>query len=434
MLKTNRRPFLFLLNLVAICSIVVIVCGCGRKKESGVVITFVHEDSVALNPIYTSAIKQFEEKHPNIKVKDITVGGLYYPKIQTMIAGGSSPDIMWMGRGFGEFAYRGVFLNLEPLIAKDKTFNLSLYYPQAIDLYKYKGSLCGFPLGLDISILVYNKNLFDEAEISYPTETWTYSDLLKAAKKLTRDINGDGKTDQWGVVMEAETRPNLGAFGGALLNKENTRCLLDTPESIRALQFLVDLMRKHKVHPVVVERTVGGVFPANSFMMGKVGMYYSSSWMINDYRKQIKDFKWDVALFPKEKEREHWVSSQGFAIYKGTRYPEESFLLLKHLVGRDFQKTVSRFTVPSLKEVSKEILNEQKDIPPANIGLLLKAIEYAEPDPRIPFVTEIISKKMEEEDLAFLGKKTPQQAYKSAAEKINLLLNRIPEMEKGGGR
>jgi multiple sugar transport system substrate-binding protein len=55
-------------------------------------------------------------------------------------------------------------------------------------------------------VLLYNKDLFDKAGIPYPNNNWKWEDLRNAAKKLTKNNNGDGKTYQWGKALKQLSR------------------------------------------------------------------------------------------------------------------------------------------------------------------------------------------------------------------------------------
>ena len=57
-------------------------------------------------------------------------------------------------------------------------------------MYNFNGAQCGIAMDYDTIGLWYNKTLFDEAKISYPTDDWTWADLTNAAKAITALGNG----------------------------------------------------------------------------------------------------------------------------------------------------------------------------------------------------------------------------------------------------
>lgn len=393
---------------------------CMNKKygENIIILTITHgtvkEEMIALD----EASKIFEKRYPNIRVKRIAIEGPYYPKIETMIAGDTAPDVMWMGQGFGEFASRNIFMNLEPLIGKDENFVLDDYYSQALNMYRYQEILYGLPYGIDLSCLFYNKHLFDEAGLSYPDETWVLENMVETAKKLTKYTSS--QIDYYGLYLP---EPYLGAFGAALLNEYNTRCLLYQPEAISALRFWLDLSKKYKVSPARLYGEFQGMGVGDAFKMGKIAMIGNYTWSFSDYKETIRDFEWDIALFPKGRMREHWSSSGGFAIFRETKHPKEAWLLLKYLASREFQIHMTNLTLPSLKMVSEEAARNHSG-PPQHYTILLEAVKYMKPNPRIPNITEIVQKKKEAEEYALVEQKTAEEAYKWATNEINKILEK----------
>lgn len=58
------------------------------------------------------------------------------------------------------------------------------------DIYSYNGKNYAVPKDIDLVGLWYNETLFDKAGVKYPDGTWTWDDLLNAAKKLTNAGEG----------------------------------------------------------------------------------------------------------------------------------------------------------------------------------------------------------------------------------------------------
>lgn len=129
-------------------------------------------------------IDGFMKKHPNIKVTTETAPyGQFFQKLDTRIAAGNAPDL-WLSDGVlvAKYAERGAIKDLTEWI--DKDLNKEDYY--GLDFNKdAEGRYWAVPQGIQIGVLFYNKDLFDQAGVSYPTEDWTYDDLKKAAAKLT---------------------------------------------------------------------------------------------------------------------------------------------------------------------------------------------------------------------------------------------------------
>lgn len=213
-------------------------------------------------------LAEFEKAHPGIHVEFIHAAN-YNDKLKTMMAAGTSPDVMYIDVGsYAAYAEQGVLLDLEPFL---NDIDLSDFFPLLVEAFRYKGKLYGLPKDCSTYMLYYNQDLFDAAGLAYPDSTWTWEDVRRAALLLTRDFEGDGRIDQFGFYSW-EVIPGwlnyIWQNGGWVLSPDDKRCLIDRPEAIEALEFLADLKFKDQVIPSGI--TAGGQNPAQLFLTGRL--------------------------------------------------------------------------------------------------------------------------------------------------------------------
>jgi len=72
------------------------------------------------------------------------------------------------------------------------------FSPQQLKTATVDGKLIALPWFGDVRPLIYRKDLLQAAGVPEPTGSWTWDEFLTYAKKLTRDLNGDGIIDQYG--------------------------------------------------------------------------------------------------------------------------------------------------------------------------------------------------------------------------------------------
>lgn len=356
-------------------------------------------------------LKSFEEKFPNIKVKILHVPQSYDDKLKTLFAAKTPPDVMYMGlERFPSYVWRGVFLNLQPFVERDnKEFKQEDFYPNLMELFKYKGNLYGIPKDFTTLALYYNKTLFDKAGVKVPNENWTWKDFLDAAHKLTREK--DGKTE-YGYVLETwltQWFPWVWQNNGEIIDKTNSKWLLGDNRYIdknaEAVQFFADLIWKEGVAPKPT--ITGDLGFADMFKTGRVGMCTYGRWMCMDF-KNIKGFEWDVAVMPKGLKRASGLFVVCYAIAAQTKHPEASWQLVKFLTGTEGQIAVaeSGHAIPSRKSIAttKHFL-EAKVIPQKiNARAFLDQVEYSRPVPTNPHWVEIDERLNREMELVFLNK------------------------------
>jgi len=311
---------------------------------------------------YEAAMKDviatWNEGHPEITVEGQFFPEDYWTKLQTQVAGGTPPDLGIADYGrLLTYAKSGVLLPLDDYIAVDD-FGIDKMLPGAVAQYRWQegdfdtggegGKMYGLPSDAQSQIIAYNKNMFDAAGVAYPTDEWTWDDLVAAGQAIT-------KADQniWGVQMISPwilTKGNF-LFGadGANHSADFQKSMLDTPESIEAFKWNWDLVYTHQIAPAP-----GAQSATNPFMSGQVAMVVDGVWWISDFAT-IEDFAWDIALFPKHPKtgkRTTSVESDGWWIFQQATNPDMAWSLMKSLVDEAGQKRFSElnYIVPSCYE------------------------------------------------------------------------------------
>ena len=417
------------MRLFLIIACILIIQGCSKQKDNQadkVTIRLGYAGGLLSMNIMERVIDGFEKSNPSIKVKLEFMEGNYYDKLQVQMAGNTAPDIMWVQDiRLPAFVSRGVFMNLSELIRNDGEFNLDDYYPQTLEIYKYQDGLYAIPQNCAPLMFQYNMDMFDAAGIKYPDSNWSWPDFLEIAKRLTGDINGDGRIDQYGFTgggsihaMDMLIRQN----GGQLLDIEKRTSMMTTPEAIEAVQFYIDMVRGYRITPRQEETRDNPSW--EMYYRGSIGMtQFICPWAPEAIKYQ--KFRWDVVPVPKGKNRKTVFFSDGFAIYKGTEYPKEAWQFLKYLAGEPGQAIYCREhkIFPTLKSVAVSGVFLDRSVPPAKKEILLEAMDYAEFLPILPEFIEIdLSIISKEIDLAFLGNQSAGEACKKIKEGIDKLL------------
>ena len=280
----------------------------------------------------------------------------YWTKVQTQVASGTPPDagIADYGR-LVSYAKNGTLLSVDEYVKAAK-YPVDKMFPGASAQYRWakgefdsgnpSGEYYGLPSDAQSQIFVYNKKMFDEAGVAYPTDNWTWDDMLAAAKKITKpDLN------KWGMAPIPNYILMKGNFvfaaGGAIHLPDFTKSMLADPATIEAYKWNWDLIFTHKVSP-----PPGSMTSTNPFMTGQVAMYIEGVWWIPDFVNGIKDFEWDVALFPKHPKtgkRTTTVESDGWWLYKGTKQADLGWDLIQYLSSPEGQAKFSKlnYIIPS---------------------------------------------------------------------------------------
>jgi len=203
----------------------------------------------------------------------------YYTKVQTALAGGTSADLIWLSQEWiAGMAAEGALLDITDYLMNDDpavhpAADLNDYFPDIIKTAMYQGRYYGLPWIAQPVVLYYNRALFDEAGLDYPTMDWAWEDFEQAAAALTKDLDGDGENDQWGFTMTGWPPPQMFVWqaGGEVISADLTECPIDAPEAIQGFDFYANMIYDD-VHtpPEAVIQEQGF---AEMFKAGKVAMF-----------------------------------------------------------------------------------------------------------------------------------------------------------------
>jgi len=377
----------------------------------------------------------YQKTTPSAQVEWINIqgGGPYgRDKLQTMIAGGDAPDVMMLNTGqFEGLGSRGALLALDSFVDAEK-FDLGIYWPQAVSGCKYKGKLYGLPRDISNVILYYNKDLFDKAGVKYPTADWTWNDMLAACKTLTRDNNGDGKTDQWGFAFNNIVWVWAGFVwgnGGDVLDADRTKCLLEDPKTLEALDFYFGLITKQQVAPPP------GALPqapgSSAQMLGQsTAMGLFGPWFRPSLVGMEKPFKWDVSYPPKAPKtgnRGSVVYTDHWGLYATSKVAKDAWDFIKFLTSKDGQtlwvKLIGARSISPVKAVAQT--PEWLGYGGSSGQIILDCLSFSQAPP-VNFGNANEAETIWNEEFGFVvaGQKTVQQAAADACKRLGPVLGK----------
>ena len=345
-----------LMFVLVIVSLMLAACGSKPAETGPVEITFTMWGAPEELAVWQAVVDDFHKTNPNITVKvDVSDWDSYWTKLNTLIAGGTPPDVFAMDAPlFLDWQSRGALLNLQPYIDANPGF-LDGFYPQTLAAYKTADGYFGLPRDFQTIVLFYNKNMFDAAGVAYPTADWAYDDLLAAAKQLTLDTNNDGKIEQYGFWsdtwdMELLWSEAIWAYGGDIINADHTRTLIGEGGARDGWKY-IDSLYKEGVMPTP---TASGEFGGDLFQSGMAAMTTIGHWAVPGYVQAGVNF--NVAQMPSgPASRATSVNSAGFVVAKDSKNPDASFEFIKFALSEAGQKRLAElgFAIPVLKSVAE---------------------------------------------------------------------------------
>lgn len=282
--------------------------------------------------IYTEfAVPQFEAANPHIDVEFVRIED-YWNMLLVQHAGGKAPDVQRnIDMRFGPMLLRGALRPITEFI-NDPVNGVDLddFHSVGIQGVTYGGEIWGLPQDICArSLVYYNMDLFDQAGLDYPDETWTLDDLVEAAKVLT--VGKRPRVQQYGVGWIPSFATSLVfGFGGKYWSEDGTKNVINSPESIRALEFLQSLIYEHGVAPSYGENPYGEL--RELFVGGRLAMYVGAAFNIPDVIRDAEDLRFGVAPMPIAPQgRTTMVHQCIWTMSSQTKHPEEAWELIKFL-------------------------------------------------------------------------------------------------------
>ena len=259
---------------------------CAAAADDGVVLKVVAWD-VNTTTYYAAQKEAFEASHPGITIEYVDVASQDYgTKTSTMLAGDDTSDIFmikevtdilnWNKAGYAE--------PLNAYIDRDG-YDLSGFVGMESG-YAFDGVQAGLPFRSDFWVLFYNKTLFDNAGVAYPTNDMTWEEYKDLAIKMTDASKG---------IYGCHYHTWLSAVvNWAVCDGVNT--LVDGEYSDLAYFYNLyfDLAEAGACMPYP-ETQAAGLHYSGAFGNGNIAMLPMGYWYVSSLISNIKNGTYDVS-------------------------------------------------------------------------------------------------------------------------------------------
>ncbi len=365
-------------------------------------------------------VAAFEAENPDVKV-DVEHGTFddYHTVLQTQIAGGDAPDAFELNfENFVAFATKGALADLGPLAAADPGFDAGAYYQPAYEAFSLDGTQYGLPESYSTVLLFYNKDLFDQAGLDYPTDDWKWADERAAAETIA--AIGD---DVWGFFAGVHYWEfyKTAVQNGCSVFGDDGSVTINEPGCVAALQFMIDYVNDG-VQPTAAE--MGGLSDGDMFSRGELGMITSGIWMFSSFETDA-DFDWDVVVEPGNTQGGSHFFANGVAVSADSEKKEAAYRWARFYTSSSEAAEIrvgASWELPTLTDAS--VYEAYFAIePPANREAVIASLENV-------VVPPVVVRQAEMQDIvngllerAQSGEITAQEALDQAKVEIEALLD-----------
>jgi len=205
----------------------------------------------------------YRARHPGLQVTERNVSGTqsdYQRRLAAALASEPPPDAFLLeDADVPQFSGPGgaAALDLAPYLPRVGV-DLARYDQTVLAIFRRGDAVYALPRGYTPLVVVYNRDLLARSGIAPPVDDWTWDDFLRIATRLTRDSDGDGQIDVWGVAFDRRPAfwlPWIWSGGGDVLCADGRRAsgCLDAPATITALRWYAGWLTREHVAPRAYE-------------------------------------------------------------------------------------------------------------------------------------------------------------------------------------
>ena len=289
---------------------------------------------------FDKIVSLVKEKVPQLTVASEVYGAgtdAVFQQLQVLWAAGTAPDVTQIApTNIPLFVQKSNGLaQIDDLVKRDK-HDVADFWPQAMPLSKWKQKLYTLPLGGGPNPLFFNPKHFREANMDSPLTLdtkgdWTWDRFADVTQRLAvREGDAYKRAGNLVDLNIIRISPWIWSAGGDYFNGDQTKCTINQPAALEAIQYLYDLSTSRRVGPMAGQPAPGiQWFPAQTVSTQLQPMTSMAAW-----RQQDPTFEFDVVMNPKGKAGQFGLlNNWSVGIVASTKFTDASWEFLKHATG-----------------------------------------------------------------------------------------------------
>lgn len=319
--------------------------------ETRIPVYYWHMWSGQWQPTMEHVVADFNASQTKYRVIPLSVPyGSADSKFLMSVAGGDPPDVMtqWT-QAISTWSQDGV---LQPLDSRmtpaEKQFFLTRTYPVIHQNGWYKGHLYGLVINVDVYACYYRPDQFRAAGLDPDHFPKTLEALTAGSRKLDQ-VDGAGRFTRLGFLPQTFTN-YAPAFGGGFYDSATGNVLLDTPQNLRAMSYLVNT--SHALGEDRVRRFNSGLKSQNGaswpFIDGSFSVALDGEWRVLQLAKFAPGLDYRIAPLPPPAGGKPLASfsTTGFlTIPAGAKHAEGAWEFMKFWSGLDHPEQAAKYNV-----------------------------------------------------------------------------------------
>lgn len=376
---SGMQKQLSILFLSLIC-VAVLLPGCGEPDDR-VRISIWHQKNDIEREFFNRAVKEYNAAHPD-RVLEVLYKETEELRNLFIVAsaGGQGPDLV-----YGPADNLSIFALTNTIQPIDNALDdayLSQFGTDGVLSWEGERLMIADQVGNHLT-LVYNREFIPEP----PTD---FDELIEVLTDLTVDEDGDGKIDRYGLTWNYTEpfffMPFLTGYGGWMMDDEGNPTL-NTPETISAIQFILDLRDKYKVIPRESDYNIAETL----FKERRAAAIINGPWAWGGYAEAGIDY--GLARIPRISKTGQWsaplVASKGYSLNANVEEEKLPYIreVLEYLTNARIQTQMAQeiSSIPTITAVREDSVIQGNPI----LRSSLHQVEVGLPMPMAPQMRQI---------------------------------------------
>lgn len=339
-------------------------------------------------------IDTFEQRFPDVQV--VYESGVlkqdYSEWLADRIMKNEVPDVfLVLQQDLNYLSRIGVLEDLDVWIARDEDYDSERFFSSALNEGMVNGRHYALAYEVAPMLMLVNKTLLEDSGADDPKDGWSLEDFYEICRQVTRDVDSDGKMDQFGVY-DFTWREVMYNMNIRLFNDGGSEAYFDQA----AMQDVISYMKRLAALNGYQKPT------SNDFDSGRVAFrpfLFSAYKAYKPYPyclKKYSNFEWDCLPMPGSNEMDG-VSVLQSALIGMSAFSDEKQLaweLIQQILDADIQKSLINYSygIPVLKEIFLdpyvEILQSDEML---NIETIMDVVERAVSEYSFSSYSEVMS-------------------------------------------
>lgn len=366
---------------------------------------------------WDKVIADFEAANPDIEIEyqECSYGDDFETKLNTGFASGTAPDVIdFTLASMGVRVPLGQYAELDEFTAdwdgKDD------YMESALNLGTINGKLYGIATQPDVRLLIYNKELFEEAGLDPDSPPTNWDELYEYHKKLVKKegdnvvqtglsvpSSGTGQQHYLTIFLLANGEKNL-------VDEDNNTVLCNSEKTVEAAEFL----KKLEDEGTIPWDSSNG--DNNPFASGLAAMTYANTTDFATWNSGALAGKIAMAA-PLKQEKQATFCGMGFMFMSSeTAHKEEAWRFMEYASSADVAWTrYEMMGVPPVRESLKERYIAEN---PENNAVIYESVACGVGSPKVAYSNAVFNAVNDAMERIAYGVEDPKTALDKAAEEI----------------